>query len=371
MGPFEAALSLSIMEDYPFDAAENARRLGEILTIRGKFEEAKRRLEQAVDFADKGAERERTDPERPIKIQDYFDQHCKVCESEQGPRTDRWRAKQEGSVALPGDRRLPRRVINPDEPTDTRVLGGMFLHQCGRWDEAESWFKDAEDKCRERKVNPEFLADIWDFWYRDYLGDLGRHPEVESRAKRSLALQEKGDCTLLHIACDNLSLGRSALCQAVDEEDAAGYEEAEKFLQAAVQHFDRAAQVPHQVYAWLIQADLFMIQGRLEEAGKILNRCESTVRDHDMGLRKADLHLAFGYWQLFKGEKARAIDDFAEAERLINQIGYKRRERLLNDLRELSLKRPVDQRELKRCTLATYCVSRRKPRGNVGASVSC
>ncbi len=132
----EKAVSLQRWED----AAENIRRIAENLVEMGRIGEARERMSEGIEYADRAAE------EKTWRIQEVFD-------------------KQLGIPPSPDVS-----VINPPgfEQVDTRVLLGKILHQLGEWKLASEAFAEAKEK--NKIVRPELncLCDVWGFWYWDF-----------------------------------------------------------------------------------------------------------------------------------------------------------------------------------------------------------
>jgi tetratricopeptide (TPR) repeat protein len=172
------------------------------------------------------------------------------------------------------------------------------LHQSGDLAEALRLFAEAERLQAERQPGYPILYSLQGYQYRDLLLGQGQAAEVLRRASQTLLIADRNRW-LLDIGLDHLSLGRA---------HPDGSAEAAHHLDQAVDFLRRAGTLHHLPRGLLAR-------GRshdLDEAFRIATRS-------GMRLYLADCHLARG--------------SLAEAERLINETGYHRRDRELAALR--------------------------------------
>jgi tetratricopeptide (TPR) repeat protein len=176
------------------------------------------------------------------------------------------------------------------------------LHQCGDRAEAMRLFAEA-DRFRP-EVKPEYpiFYSLRSYQYCDLLLEEGQTAEVLRRASETLLITEKNQW-LPDIAFDHLALGRAL---------ASGSAEAAHHLNAAVDFLRRSEMLIHLPLALLARGT----PHDLDEVFRIATRS-------GMRLYLADYHLARG--------------NLAEAEALINETGYHRRDRELARVRQASL----------------------------------
>jgi tetratricopeptide (TPR) repeat protein len=170
------------------------------------------------------------------------------------------------------------------------------LHQSGDFADAMRLFAEAERIQTENQPEYPVLYSFSGYRYCDMLLDQGKRAEVLLRASQSLSWQRG---RLLDIGLDHLLLGRA---------HPAGSAEAAHHLEQAVDFLRRAGtldQLPRGLLARATPRDLDEVFRTATRSG--------------MRLFLADYHLARG--------------NLAEAERLIDETGYHRRDPQLADLR--------------------------------------
>jgi tetratricopeptide (TPR) repeat protein len=172
------------------------------------------------------------------------------------------------------------------------------LHQCGEVTEAVLLFAEAGRLQAEREPTHPILYSLSGYQHCDVLLGQGQAAEVLRRASQTL-VWAKERLGLLNIGLDHLSLGRA---------HAACSPEATYHLDQAVDFLRRAGQLDYIVLGLLARGT----PHDLDEVFRIATRS-------GMRLHLADYHLACG--------------NLAEAEALINETGYHRRDRQLAELR--------------------------------------
>jgi tetratricopeptide (TPR) repeat protein len=172
------------------------------------------------------------------------------------------------------------------------------LHQSGDLAEAVRLFAEAERLQAERQPEYPILYSLRGYRYCDLLLGQGQTAEVLRRASQTLPWGEQQG-SLLTVGLDHLSLGRA---------HPPGSAEATRHLDQAVDYLRRAGQLDYLPRALLARGT----PHDLDEAFRIATRS-------GMRLHLADYHLARG--------------NLAEAERLIHETGYHRRDPELAKLR--------------------------------------
>jgi tetratricopeptide (TPR) repeat protein len=172
------------------------------------------------------------------------------------------------------------------------------LHQSGDSAEAKRLFEKSEQLQAESQPELPVLYSVWGYQYCDLLLGQGENAAVLSRAAVTLALAERHG-RLLDVGLDHLSLGRA---------HASGSAEARYHLDQAVEFLRRAGQLDELPRALLAR-------GTAQDLDEVFRMATRS----GMRLYLADYHLAKG--------------NIAEAEKLINETGYHRRDRELAALR--------------------------------------
>ena len=177
------------------------------------------------------------------------------------------------------------------------------LHQYGDISEATRMFAEAERLQTENQPTYPILSSSSGYWYCDLLLGQGQVAEVLRRASQTLdwAKRHLGP---LSIGLDHVSLGRA---------HPAGSEEAAHHFDQAVDFLRRAGRLDHLPRALLAR-------GTPHDLDEVFRIATSS----GMRLFLADYHLARG--------------NLAEAEALINETGYHRRDRELDELRRRKAK---------------------------------
>jgi hypothetical protein len=249
------------------------------------------------------------------------------------------------------------------------------LHQAGRRAEAEVLFRQAQALQAERQPAYPLIYSLSGFRYCDLLLTLGEHAagqimlqpetrnsELETAAASCRAVSERAAQTLkwqagmrgaslLEIALDHLTLGRSALYAAVLEDRNGtlrvgsrqrGYPSSGEFatacreLDTAMGGLRRASAQEFIVRGLLTRAWLRFLSGAhigSESAPGDLDEAWEIAERSPMRLFMADIHLYRA--RLFHGVKpypwTSAHADLAAARKLIEQCGYWRRKEELED----------------------------------------
>jgi tetratricopeptide (TPR) repeat protein len=204
------------------------------------------------------------------------------------------------------------------------------LHQAGRQSEAESLFCEAEEMQKEDQPEYPFLHSSGCFRYCDLLLSQGKCQEVVSRAVQTLEWV-KAQSWLLDIALDHLSLGRAHLFQAL-QEDTQNFTQAAEHLNQAVEGLRQAGTQHHLPRGLLAMAELYRVQGEFERAQHDIEEAMAIAERGEMGLHQADCHLEYARLYMAMGDENRAREHLAIAREMIEQMGYHRRDREVEEL---------------------------------------
>jgi tetratricopeptide (TPR) repeat protein len=212
------------------------------------------------------------------------------------------------------------------------------LHQAGHREEALARFREAEAMQAERLRQYPLLHSLAGFRYCDLLlagaeratgggpedrGDGEACDEVERRAAQTLEWAIQAKLSLLTIALDHLTLGRTRLSRAILAGSAS--KAAEPEIDQAVDGLRRAGEIEFVARGLLTRAWLRSTQGRPEDARADLAEAQEIAERGPMPLHLADVHLYRA--RLFHDRAA-----LAEARRLVDKHGYGRRREELEDL---------------------------------------
>ncbi|MFN0112072.1 MAG: hypothetical protein ACKVZH_24685, partial [Blastocatellia bacterium] len=280
-----------------------------------------------------------------------------------------------------------------------RTTHADALHQAGRRTEAESLFQEAEQMQADDQPEYPLLYSLRGFRYCDLLlaeseraalecgGKRQRDAaldssaeELESKALPPLryasALQScravteraakmfewrvPGD-SLLTIALDHLTLGRAALYQAILEQSAIRNPQSaidRSAIESAVNGLRRAGQQDDLPRGLLTRAWLRALTGAFtgqDSAQEDLDEAWEIAERGSMKLHLADIHLYRA--RLFFRESSYPWQspqhDLAEAERLINECGYHRRDEELADAKRAILGEVAGKDALQRMVKVT------------------
>lgn len=310
LGPMRAGLEMAIKQEDWENASIGAGNLSELELVLGEVAGAERDAEQSVSYADRSGEM----------------------------------YKWHGSRAILAD----------------------VLHQAGRLAEAEACFREVEKMQTECQPTYPLLYSLPGFRYCDLLlagpecatwlatlsplnaevgkknGGKSPHSKasraVSQRAKQTLQwMQEHSVTSLLDIALDHLTLGRSALYAAILE--GTSLAPCHSPLEHAMDGLRRAGTTHHIPRGLLTRAWLRSLEGKCngpDSAQTDLDEAWEIAERGPMPLFLADIHLHRARLFGMRNEKTKypwtsPQADLAEARRLIEKHGYLRRMEELED----------------------------------------
>jgi tetratricopeptide (TPR) repeat protein len=221
------------------------------------------------------------------------------------------------------------------QPIAKRTTLADALHQAGQLEKAEVAFRQAEEMQKQWQPELSLLTSLSGFRYCDLLLGLGKHQEVKERAARTI---EKGKSwySLLDNALDNLSLGRACLLQS-RQAGTGDYGQAGEFLQRAVDGLRQVGYLYYLPLGLLARAELRRVTGDYQRARTDLDEAQRLAERSGMRLHLTDCHLERARLCLARGNPTLAREHWATAKAMIEQIGYHRRDRDLEEIaRELA-----------------------------------
>jgi len=205
-----------------------------------------------------------------------------------------------------------------------RTILADALHHAGRLLEAEAAFCNAEEMQKARQPELMFLYSVEGFRYCDLLLSQGKYEEVQSRASQALEWARQ-DGNLLSIALHHLCLGRAYFLQA-QSEGIGDYVRAAMHLERAVDGLRQAGQQQYLPLGLLARAELRRVMGAPEPARADLEEALSIATRGGMRLYQADCHLEYARLYLACDEKEKARESLDKAKRMIEEMGYHRRD---------------------------------------------
>jgi tetratricopeptide (TPR) repeat protein len=241
------------------------------------------------------------------------------------------------------------------ERLSDRAILADALHQAGRWEESAEAFREAEVMQAERQPESPRLYSLQGYRYCDLLLSRGEpeggldglaaspeearrfhqgYREVQERAVQTLE-KHRGWYSLLSIALDHLSLGRAHLGRALTapgpatpgEETEAGFAQAAEHLDHAVEGLRQSCNEDDLPRGLLARAALHRLRGNRAGAAADLSEALEIAERGGMRLHACDAHLEWARLDLQQGDAAAARKHVELARRLVNETGYKRRER--------------------------------------------
>jgi tetratricopeptide (TPR) repeat protein len=243
----------------------------------------------------------------------------------------------------------------------SRTILADALHQAGRWEESRGAFREAEALQAERQPHYPRLYSLQGHRYCDLLlafaepedgagldGVAGSEAyrraceAVAERAAQALKWGEEGGWySLLAIALDHLSLGRAhlGLALAAAGREAAAEGGADPFATAA-EHLDQAVEglrgsgTEHNLpWGLLARAAFRRRTADLPGAAADLDEAQEIAERGSMRLHLCDAHLERARLHRDRGEPETAREHLDAAARLVEETGYERRRREVEQLR--------------------------------------
>lgn len=204
------------------------------------------------------------------------------------------------------------------------------LTQKGRAHQAQHIFKTTEEKY----TKGHFLISIGGFQYCDLLLDQKGAKEVISRTKgaQEFSHSEKGD--LVSIALDFLSLGKGFYQLYSNNKKSIDLQHATKNLQKAVDWLRKSGTIHYLPLALLARSAHHRHTENYPAAEEDLEEVLDIAEPSGMRLHLTDYHLEMARLRLAQARPADARPHVAEAARLIEETGYHRRDKELEELQK-------------------------------------
>jgi len=234
-----------------------------------------------------------------------------------------------------------------DQGLLTRTALADALHQAGEVEDAGRLFEEAEGMQKKRQPECQYMYSLQGYRYCDLLLAEDKMEEVKKRARQTLAwMTNDPHAPVLTIVLDKLSLGRACVEQ-VKSEKLKGKSkeqclaEAKKWLDEAVDGLRKAGTQHYIPRGLLVRAGYYRVAGDYKRARVDLEEAREIAERGEMKLWLADYHLESSRVCLDEEEnrgqktedgRRKAKEHYEKAKRLIEECGYHRRDKELEEL---------------------------------------
>ena len=239
-----------------------------------------------------------------------------------------------------------------------RTTHSDTLHQAGKNKAAEKLFIEAETMQKKRHPEYPWLYSVAGFRFCDLLLSMGKYQEVLERARTTIKIAERNNL-LKDIGLNKLTIGKAYMLRSV-ESNSSDFIEAEDYLNQAVDGLREAGTQDYLPHGLLARGTLFRHQKVFLKSWTDLDEAREIAEYGQMRLYLTDYHLeacrlirsqlsgvssqkkAKSYEVIENGEtlsltleemQARFQYHFKEAERLVQETGYHRRDGEREELR--------------------------------------
>lgn len=213
----------------------------------------------------------------------------------------------------------------------SRVALADALHQAGRFSEAVDEFCEAEQIQEENQQELPLLYALQGYQCCDLMLSEGNHLEVHDRASQTLKWVVQFGGSLLAVALNHLTLGRACLLQA-EQETTGDFTQAVAHLNEALDGLRKAGDQNYIARGLLARAELYRFTENFDKAQKDLSEAMTITTRGGMRLYEADCHLEQARLHLATGNKDDARQSRDIAKKMVNEMGYHRRDQEVDDL---------------------------------------
>ncbi len=137
---------------------------------------------------------------------------------------------------------------------------------------------------------------------------------------------------LIDISLDKLSLGRAHLHQAIEEKNS-DFTRSENWFEQAVQSLREAGIQDHLTSGLLARGSLHRLRRDFAKAWADLEEALEIAAQGSMRLHLADYHLEAARLLLAQDQRIKAWENLEIAERMVEEMGYHRRDGEIKDLK--------------------------------------
>jgi tetratricopeptide (TPR) repeat protein len=204
----------------------------------------------------------------------------------------------------------------------------------GQTDQAEAAFRKAEELQKTLAPPSPRLTSIIQFHFCDLLLERGNYQEVQRRAGRMIE-QAGADQGLRGLALGQLALG-CALAARARQEAAGDLGPAATYLDAAIDGIRLSGRRDELPRGLLRGAEVHRLAGDYCRAQADLVEAQRIAERGEMGLHLCDCHLEWARLHLAQGDRDKAREHWATAKAMVERMGYRRREKDVEEIaREL------------------------------------
>ena len=227
-----------------------------------------------------------------------------------------------------------------------RVRHADALYQAGKINSAEKLYIEAENMQKKREPESPYLYSHQGFLFCDLLLSMGKYPEVLERAQTTIKYEDEGWYAPLDIALDKLSIGKALMLLGE-------FIESEKYLSQSVDGLRESENQDEIPRGLLVRAILYRYKKDFLKSWADLDEAKEIAECGQMRLHLTDYHLeacrnikaqlsAKDYQIIEDGQnlsltkeqmQAKFTEHFKQAERLVNETGYHRRDTEVEELR--------------------------------------
>ncbi|MCP4148569.1 MAG: tetratricopeptide repeat protein [bacterium] len=205
------------------------------------------------------------------------------------------------------------------------------LHHSGNIDDAEKLFLEVEAMQKERQPHYPLLYSLQGYQFCDLLLSQNKYMEVQDRVEQTVEWVGKAGW-LLDIALDEISLGRAYRRQALSE-NGKNFRRAFDCLDLAVDGIRHSGSQHHLPRGLLKRAMYFRENKEFLKARDDLEEAHEVATRSGMKLFLADYHLELSRLCLAENKKDEAATNLETAQKLVNEMGYLRRNPEIQDVR--------------------------------------
>ena len=238
----------------------------------------------------------------------------------------------------------------------SRIVHADALHQAGKNKAAEKLFIEAEELQQKSEPESPWLYSVQGFHFCDLLLSVGKYREVVERARATIKFAERNNW-LLDIALDKLTIGKALMLQSI-ENNSSDFNDAVQYLNQAVDGLRESGSQHHLPRGLFAHATLSRIQKDFRKSWADLDEAREIAEYGQMRLHLTDYHLEacrninaqlsmindqLSVFEIVEnGETlsltkeemhARFQEHFKEAQRLVKETGYHRRDGELEELK--------------------------------------
>lgn len=209
-----------------------------------------------------------------------------------------------------------------------RTTLGEVFYLSGQPTKSDEVFLQAEAIQKEDREHP-LLYSLPGFRLDQLWLSAGETQRVKDRASRTVqaALFHK---SLLAIGLDNLSQAQALIVEA--QRGDRDLSEAANYLTTAISTLRQAGTMEFLVCGLLVHAQFHRLLGSHKSSERVLAEVHRIAKRSGMGLHLADYHLESARLRLAQGNKEKAHEHWTTAKKMINDMGYHRHDKEVEEI---------------------------------------